>query len=220
MLAACPSPQIYGTPRTIAPGLVSHTISMEVLGISGSRGGDATPVVPSYTLRIGLWKRLDMGIRAASFTSAVLDVKWNFVRSKYFDVALDPGSQWFYDRANDVHYFYLNAPVIFGFNVLYNLSILAIPAFSLQATTRDTIPNPPLGSEITRLLGSTAPILRGGVGLNWRPFRDFAVQPELTIQRQIGGYDAWIVTGGFGVSFVHLPSFKDFLDEEEIEGSN
>jgi hypothetical protein len=187
---------------------------MEVLGVSGSRGGDATPVVPSYTIRIGLARRFDLGIRAASFSSAVVDLKWNFIRTKYFDMAADPGSQWFYDRANDVHYFYLNAPLMFGFNVRYDLSIVVVPAFVVQATTRDTIPNPPLGSEITRLIGSTAPILRGGIGLNWRLFRDFAIQPEVTIMRQIGGYDAWIVTGGLGVSFVHLPSFGDFIDEE------
>lgn len=214
-LAACPSPSSYGTPRTVEPGLVSHTISMEVLGVSGSRGGDATPVVPSYQARIGLWKRLDLGIRAASFTSAVLDLKWNFVRSKYFDLAADPGSQWFYDRANEVHYFYLNAPLMLGFNVRYDLTVVVIPAFVIQATTQGTIPNPPLGSEITRLLGGTAPIVRGGIGLNWRMFRDFAVQPEITIQRQIGGFDGWIVNGGFGVSFLHLPKFIDFNDEED-----
>lgn len=223
-LVGCPSPSTYGTPRTIHPGLVSHTVSVEVLGISGSKGTDAAPTIPSYTMRIGLAKRVDLGIRAASFTSAVLDVKWNFIRSKYFDMAFDPGSQWFYDRANDVHYFYLNAPVMFGFNVRYDLTLVFVPGFSLQTTTRDTLqpcpsnipPSPPCGSELTRLLGPTAPIVRAGFGVNWRPFRDFAIQPELTISRQIGGYDAWIVNGGIGASFLHLPSFADFNDEEEI----
>jgi len=225
LLAGCPSPSTYGTPRTVKPGLLSHTVSIEVLGIAGTKAGsDALPTIPSYTLRIGLAPRVDMGFRAASFTSPAFDVKWNFLRTKYFDIAADPGAQWFYDRANDVHYLYLNAPVMFGFNVRYDLTLVFVPAFALQATTRDTLqpcPNnmpamPPCGSELTRLLGPTAPIARAGFGVNWRLFRDFAVQPEITVSRQIGGFDGWIVNGGIGVSFVHLPSFSDFNDEEDL----
>ncbi len=57
-------------------------------------------------------------------------------------------------------------------------------------------------------------MVRAGIGLNWRLFRDFAVQPEVTITRQIGGFDAWIVNGGVGVSFLHLPKYGDFNDED------
>lgn len=226
LAAGCPSPGTYGTPRTIEPGTVSHTVSLDVVGVAGAKGGDAAPPVPSYTARIGLANRLDLGVRAAGFTSAATDLKWNFVRTRVFDVAIDPGSQWLYDRANDVHYFYLNAPLMLGFNLRDDLTLVFVPAFALQATTRDTLApcpvplppatqqTPPCGSEVTRWLGPTAPIVRAGLGLSWRMFRDFAVQPEVTVSRQLGGWDGWIVTGGLGVSFLNLPRYDDFVEEE------
>lgn len=219
-VAACPNPNTYGTPRTIEPGASSHTVSLEIDAIAGKRGGDASPAVPSYTMRIGLVERLDLGIRAANFSSAMADLKWNFLRSRRFDLAIDPGAQWFYDRANDVHYVQIHTPLLVGVNVRSDLQLVFVPGFALQLATRETLAPcpggsmPPCGSELTRFLGATAPMVRAGMGVSWRIFRDMAVQPEVTVMRQIGANDAWIVNGGLGVSFLHLPRYDD-LDAEE-----
>lgn len=223
----CPNPNTYGTPRTVEPGRVSHTVSIEVVGVTGNKGGDATPAAPSYTLRAGLANRLDLGVRAANFSSLMSDLKWNIVRSKRFDLAIDPGAQWMYDRANDVHVVQVHAPIMLGINLRSDLQIVLVPGFTMQLATRETlrpcppmnggpVQAPPCGSELTRFLGGTAPMARLGAGLSWRIFRDMAVQPEITVMRQFGGYDDWMVNGGIGVSFLHLPSYED-LDSDDPE---
>lgn len=216
----CPNPSTYGTPRTVEPGTASHTISIEMVGIAGARGQDFSPVVPSYTMRLGLAPRLDIGIRAANFSSGAVDLKWNFLRSKVLDIALAPGGQWLYDRLNGVHYVSAYLPVIFGYNLGYDATIVLVPGFGLQAASRPIAPaacvgpaRPPTclaGGEMTRLLGGTTPVVRMGIGFNWRMFRDFAVQPELTVMRQFPDYDAWIVNAGLGISFMHLPRYDEW----------
>jgi hypothetical protein len=225
LLCGCPNPNNYGTPRTVEPGTASHTISIETVGVAGARGKDFSPTGPSYSVRIGLAPRVDLGIRAANFTSGATDLKWNFYRSKWFDVALAPGGQWLFDRANDVHYIYAHLPVILGINIGYDATIVLIPGFGLQTASRpiqpapcgDTsLPNTPrpptclAGTEMTRLLGGTTPFVRMGIGFNWRLFQNFAVQPELTIMRQLPDYDAWIVNAGLGVSFLNLPKYDEW----------
>lgn len=224
LVCGCPNPNTYGTPRTVEPGTASHTISIETVGVAGARGKDYSPTGPSYTVRIGLAPRLDLGVRAANFTSGALDLKWNFYRSKWFDVAIAPGGQYFFDRANSVHYVHAHLPVMFGINIGYDATILLIPGFGMQVASRPIAPAPcPVpavapnlppnclaGSEMTRLLGGTTPFVRMGVGFNWRMFANFAVQPELTIMRQLPDYDAWMVNAGLGVSFMNLPKYDEW----------
>jgi len=222
LLCGCPNPNLYGTPRTVEPGAASHTVSIETVGVLGARGKDYSPTVPSYTVRIGLAPRLDLGIRAANFTSGAADLKWNFYRSKWLDVAVAPGGQYFFDRANDVHYVHTHLPVMFGINIGYDATIVLVPGFGVQLASREVgiasrppadcnpdAPKPPClaGGEMTRLLGGTTPFFRMGVGFNWRMFDNFAVQPELTIMRQFPAYDGWMINAGLGVSFMNLPKY-------------
>src|SRR5690606_2747557 len=73
LLTRCPNPNTYGTPRTVAPGKVSHSIAAEWVGWSfkvvapSDSDSDAPPaeltesggfiVPPSYALRVGVSDR-------------------------------------------------------------------------------------------------------------------------------------------------------------------
>src|SRR3954465_1617199 len=87
VLAGCPNPNVYGTPRTIPKGTSQHTVAAEGLGVVGV---DKVPVLPTYQYRAGLRDDVDMGFRIANLTSLGFDVKWNFYREKV-DLAVVPG---------------------------------------------------------------------------------------------------------------------------------
>src|SRR5262245_25499766 len=98
----CPSPNIYGPPRTTPPGEVSHAFAAEGVGFSltdhetGTRVKFFSPTAPSYNLRVGLVERLDFGFRVAQFSSLGADLKWNFVKSETLDLAIDPSIQYYH----------------------------------------------------------------------------------------------------------------------------
>src|SRR6478736_2620588 len=100
LCTGCPNPNTYGTPRTTPVGKISHTIAMEGFRYSvddtknGGTKGDATlPNFPTYQLRVGVLDTLDIGARLSNMSSLGADVKWNFLKSDVFDLAIDPGFQ-------------------------------------------------------------------------------------------------------------------------------
>src|SRR5690606_6869743 len=131
LLTGCPNPNTYGTPRTVAPGKVSHSVAAEWVGWRFEarhidETGEPVPgepavteagsiiVPPTYMLRLGISEQVDIGFRAANMTSIGGDVKFNFLRSEVVDLAVDPGIQWMFVGFSVYH---VHVPLLVGINL-------------------------------------------------------------------------------------------------------
>ncbi len=208
-LAGCPSPNIYGTARTIPVGTIQHTASIDTIGISGSGGTFFTPTLPTYQLRLGVHDRVDLGFRLGNLTSLGFDAKVNLVRGP-FDLALAPGVQGIYISASSgssssgAGIMYLNLPVILGFNLSQNFSLIATPGIAYAlGFSYDSVSS---GDSARYTADGFA--ARLGVGANIRASRFFSLQPEITALYfpDSGGV---LFTGGLGFSFGSHPTYDD-----------
>lgn len=223
-LAGCPNPNLYSTPRTVAPGSFAHTIALEALGYEGDipipddpktpqnetavehhRAG--SPLPPSYQLRLGLLSDIDAGIQIRNLSSPGVDFKWNPLRG-FFDLALDPGIQYMLigntnttGESVTAHVFYFHAPVLLGINPTSWLSVVAVPGFSYGLD---------LGELAGDNLASTVrgPLFRGSLGMQFRIWENFAVHPEASVLKRLDG-PGFAITGGVGFNFGSIPGFDD-----------
>jgi hypothetical protein len=211
-LLGCPSPNTYGTPRTVAPGEISHTVAVE--GIHVADSNMTLPTLPTVQLRVGLADRVDLGVRVSNLSSVGADVKWNFVRSRSFDLAVDPGLQAGLfpvpsSSARDSLLFiaYGHVPLIAGINFSESASLVVSGGAIFASAGRGSSSND---------AGSGA---RAGIGLNLRPSKKFAIQPEITALRFFNETPGLVVVFGVGFNFGALPSYapgsEDGAAEEE-----
>jgi hypothetical protein len=209
----CPNPNTYGTPRTTPKGKVSHTIAAEGFGFSFDdpdsevSGSGTVPTLPSYQLRYGLADELDFGARIANMTSLGGDVKWNFVRTPLFDVAVDPGVQWYNVTINDTssNVFYLHGPLLLGVNVAEPVSIVLSPGvtYAIASTTIETTEDDQVATTSDGVMG------RLGVGFDFRISKSFALHPEVTFMKSFRDDGLLLYMIGLGLNFGSLPSFAD-----------
>lgn len=204
-LVGCPSPNIYGTARTLPVGTIQHTAALDTVGVSRGGNGIFTPTLPTYQLRLGVADRVDLGFRLANLATLGFDAKINFVRGP-FDLAIDPGIQGIYiggtgsSGGSGAGLVYMNLPIILGFNLSQNFSLIATPGiayalgFSYSSSSSDYN-----GSGFAARLGA---------GANIRVGRSFAIQPELTAL-YFPDTDGVFFTGGIGFSFGAQPDYSD-----------
>ncbi|HSN97885.1 MAG TPA: hypothetical protein VLS89_06290 [Candidatus Nanopelagicales bacterium] len=206
-LCGCPNPNSYGTPRTVAPGELSHSVAVEGFGYTNEGDGGFLPTLPSYQLRIGATDFMDVGVQVRNLTSLGVDVKLNPVRG-VFDLAVDPGAQYFFVTSGDatVHVAYLHAPLMLGLNPSDWFSVVLTPGFT-YGIIGGSFDN---GSESASQTVDGA-ILRGGLGLNFRISDGFAIHPEGTVMKMLEG-DGLVYNVGIGFNFGALPSFADLAD--------
>lgn len=212
MLSGCPNPNIYGSARTIQPGQLQHTLAAEGLAVVGSSGA-ASPTLPTYMLRIGLGEQVDLGLRLANLTSLGADVKWNFIRGST-DLALDPGFTGTYVSASassgsssssaSVGLFYLNLPLLVGFNLSENFTLLLSPGIGAAVATGTATSS---SDDGVRFSGGSYGYARLGVGANFRLSSSFAIQPEITGLKSFSA-DGIILSFGIGISFGGMPRFQ------------
>lgn len=212
-LTGCPNPNTYGTPRTTPKGKVSHTIAAEGFGFayddpdSETSASGTAPTLPTYQLRYGLTDELDFGARVANLTSLGGDVKWNFVRSPRFDVAIDPGVQWYRVTINesDLNVVYLHGPLLLGVNVAEPVSIVLSPGvtYALVSGSVETTDGRDTATTSDGILG------RLGVGFDFRISEGFALHPEVTFMKSFRDDGALMYMLGLGFNFGKLPSFAD-----------
>jgi hypothetical protein len=209
----CPSPNTYGTPRTVAPGKFAHTAALEGYGgtyvTRDAKGNESTesalvPTLPTYQLRAGVADRVDLGFRISNLTSLGGDAKFNIVRSEVFDLALDPGVQWIHLKVGDAssEIFYFHAPLLLGFNLGKRVSIVATPGAVYNLVSSEMI-----GTGGDGLTSAGGIFARLGLGLNLRFSDHFAMQPEVTAMRGFGDGEAWLFSVGLGFNFGTLPLF-------------
>lgn len=201
-LAGCPSPNVYGTARTLPAGTIQHTAAVETIGVAPRTGsGLFLPTAPTYQLRLGVTDRVDLGFRLGNLSTLGFDAKINLVRGA-FDLAIDPGLQGMYLAfgSSGAALMYFNLPVILGFNLSENFSIIATPGVAYALGIGYTSSSSEYNSD-----GFAG---RLGLGLNIRVSRSFALQPEVTAL-YFPGSEGVIVSGGIGFSFGAQPDFSD-----------
>lgn len=230
VLTGCPNPQTYGTPRTTPKGKVTHTVAPEVLMVTGNAtttevdpttGATTTdeepvsvtvPIPPSYKLRVGVADRVDIGVSVPNMSSLGADVKVNPVRGD-FDLAVDPGVQWFGVNAGDASFnvFYLHLPLMLGINFSPDTTLVLTPGvlYSAVMTSADDVAVD--GEDaVYRSSGLAA---RFGVGFQYRVSPKFALHPEVTgIRGLTGDYgetEGTIVLFGLGFNIANMPDYSD-----------
>jgi hypothetical protein len=197
-LVGCPNPNTYGTPRTIPPGEVQHTVGLDAIYVRskprGQDGDSATlPMFPSYQLRRGLSDRVDIAARITNFSGFGADVKWNFVRGP-IDLALDPGAQWAYVTVGDgFSVFFLHAPLLAGFKLARDVDLVLTPGavLALEAGTSRPVPH--------TVISTGGLLARFGVGVNVRTGRQIAIMPEVTAMRAFNDSAGIVLVAGFGI---------------------
>jgi hypothetical protein len=169
--AGCASPNLYTTPRATPVGKFTSVLAPQLV-----RRPELQQQANSLLLagRVGLAPRLDAGART-NLASVAGDIKWNAIRSRYFDLALDGGVEIMPETL------YVDMPLMFGINVSEAITILPNTGITLGNGTQPSMDGnqtyddgrhdrPPAG----RLL------LRAGLGTQFRFSPTFAVEPEFT----------------------------------------
>ncbi|WP_437736097.1 hypothetical protein [Sorangium sp. So ce1335] len=224
LLCGCPNPNSYGTPRTVAPGKIAHSVSLESYGYIGevqdlvedpSTGETTTrprkvsvfaPNLPSYQLRAGLTDMLDIGAHLHNLTSFGVDLKVNPVRG-VFDLAVDPGLQYFFLTASNssAHVLYLHAPLMLGVNPVDWFSIVVTPGVTYGLASGNVVGSDEVVSVSDGLL------FRGSLGFQFRTSDSFAIHPEITMMKRLEG-TGLVYNFGIGFNFGALPSYKDLQE--------
>ena len=224
-VTGCPNPNTYGTPRTLAPGKVQMVASLEGVGISSSsyattqngatvqNGGASfySPTAPSVGVRVGVSDDVDLGFRLSELSSLEADVKYNFLKSKTFDMAINPGVQGAYLSVDQTSLglIYLNLPLLLGINFSHSTTLVLTPGFTYLVATGSVNNSNGTSSFAT----GSAPLARMGVGFNFRISSQFGLQPEVTVLK--GFNDANATIWNFGLGFLigtskgSMPSYDD-----------
>jgi hypothetical protein len=168
--AACASPNLYTTPRATPVGQFTSVLAPQLVR-RPEHQQQANSLL--FAARLGLAPRLDAGVRT-NLASAAGDIKWNAIRTRYFDLALDGGVEILPETL------YVDMPVMLGINVSEAISILpntgitlgegTQPSMDVRQSYDDGLDRPPAG----RLL------VRAGIGAQFRFSPTFAVEPEFT----------------------------------------
>lgn len=221
LCTACPNPNTYGTPRTTPAGRVQHTIAVEgfrftVDDTKNGGGSDSAtlPNAPTYQLRVGLVDQLDIGVRVSNLTSVGADLKWNFIKSPSFDMAIAPGFQAFHIGASSnsatssYTQIYGNLPLLFGINLSESFSIVPTAGVMYGNSSASVVS----GDGSSSAASVDGLMMRGGLGFNLRVSPKFALQPEITYLKYLNGDNdpaiSWLVFGvGFNIGA--LPDYSD-----------
>lgn len=214
-LTGCPNPQTYGTPRTLDPGKITHTVAVEAWNYgyedaAGKKQSATVPVSPTYQMRVGVADSVDVGIRLPNLASLGADVKYNPIRGKQFDLAIMPGMQWFQSsvKVNDTEsktsVYYLHLPVLLGLNLGESATLVLSPGVTYTAASSTASTSGSSAAATT-----TGAWARFGIGLNWRVGRRFALHPEVTVMRNFGDQKTTMAFMGLGFNFGSMPNYAD-----------
>lgn len=215
LCSGCPDPNIYGTPRTTPPGKLSQVAAVQFGRYQfgdpkqdPDESEDTTTILPpTYQVRLGVLDTVDVGVHLALLSSLGADVKWNFVKTDSFDMAIDPGLQaWYSDscspggRSRGQLFGYL--PLVFGVNASDVVTLVPTAGIAYGCMS-----SPPtrFGSDAAAARGL---VMRVGFGLDVRLTPRFGFHPELTYLRYLGLDSqptlSWVALG-LGFNFGSLP---------------
>ncbi len=153
----------------------------------------------------------ELGIEGhpALASSLGTDVKWNFVKTDVFDMAVDPGIQAsYYDSCStdggSHGQVYGNLPLLFGINASDSVSVVPTAGVSYGCTSRVSL----FGTSASGAALMRGLMIRAGLGLDFRVTPKFGLHPEVTYLKYVGSDSkpaiSWVVVG-VGFSFGALP---------------
>lgn len=222
LLAGCPNPNTYTTPRTLHPRQVQWQLAPEVIGVdyaarygsTDARGNlvktnvsSVWPMLPTFGARIGVAEGLEIGLRAPNLEPLAGDVKIRLLKGR-LDVALDPGFQFYYGSANGSGFAVvsLQAPVFFGINLSEDVSLVVSPGLVYADNTASVV----VASGVTGSSTAEGFMARLGMGFDFRVDRKLAIHPEVTFVRQFtGSQDLLLCVGGIGFNFGAQPDYSN-----------
>lgn len=199
-----PSINTYSTPRTVPGPKLEHTVAAEgFVDLRHRRRGvqRTMPLPAAYALRFGYLERADLGVRVASPGSVVLDTKWNFLRSRVFDAAIDPGVA--YEVGFETLRAWWHWPLMVGVNFGDWLSMVFVQGVSRMYAQRNV---DPVDVELFR---NDDLYYRAGLGLDVRIAGSYALHPEATIMHPIASREEITLPLQLGMAFRMggLPSY-------------
>jgi len=216
----CPNPNTYTTPRTIGSGRVSHSVAAEAWGFSvadrASNGSTTTltgtvPTFPTYTLRIGIGEYAEIGARLANASSLGADIKVNFLRSSFLDLAIDPSAQLFQmssssnGASSSVSILYLHVPLLVGLNLSRAFTLVLSPGFTYGFASASVASS----SGQDQASGTIGMMGRMGLGFDIRMSPGFALHPEITFLRTLESEASTLYILGVGFNFGAMPNYDD-----------
>jgi hypothetical protein len=229
-LSACGGgTNLYAGPRTVPPGVVSHSLALDatVLRQGSSTVAVAPSTLPTYGLRVGLAPRVDLGFRLASIFSPGVDAKAQLLRTPFVDVAVDPGVEvipyaivpsWFVDLGLTAR---ADLPLVMGVNLTDRVTAILAPGMVYQwgdTTPVECIDAVAAASQLEKgwCMGrgeGFTPVSHHSAPAGWwqrlglavrvevGADRGVALQPEVTVLRSTGREEAFLISAGLGVSF-------------------
>ncbi len=169
--AGCAAPNLYTTPRATPVGRFTGVLAPQLVR-RPERREQANMLL--LGARLGLAPRFDAGVRT-NLASAAADIKWNAIRTKSFDLALDGGVELLPETL------YVDLPVLLGFNLSEAVSLLpntgitlgegTQPSMSSKETFDDGLHDRPRAGRL---------LVRAGLGAQFRITHGFAIEPEFT----------------------------------------
>jgi hypothetical protein len=165
------------------------------------------PMLPTFGVRFGAAEGLEIGLRLPNGEPFAADAKIRLLKGP-LDVALDPGLQLYLASANNTSFaaFYLHAPVLLGFNLSQNVSLVVSPGLAYATNNASNV----LATGVAGSSTAAGFMARLGVGFDFRVSRRFAVHPEVTLMRQFtGSEDLLLCVGGIGFNFGAQPDYSD-----------
>jgi hypothetical protein len=159
----CASPNLYTGPRATPVGRFVGFVAPQLV----ERDEQSPMYAVAFRGRWSLVRQLDLGVRT-TLTSAGLDLKWNAIRTRHFDLALDGGVQLL---SNTI---YVEMPVLLGMNVNESFSFLPSTGLTLGAGEEPVLD----GHRTDRHRPAGRVFVRPGLGVQLRVTPRFAIQPE------------------------------------------
>jgi hypothetical protein len=207
----CVSQGFYTSPRTLPPGRLQHNGYVEFVARSGEAGPVGIFPVPivGYAARYGLSRGIEGGVRINALGTLGVDAKLQLVRSRGFDLALDPllVSSWTVGN--------LHLPLVAGLNLSPRVQVLLGARFSygielLAGTGVISSANPcnPSGADLAvRDIALCGPGVGALLGLRL-VVGDLALQPEYTVSRTLENPTVTFVHSfALALSLAPLPTF-------------
>jgi hypothetical protein len=221
LLAGCPNPNLYTTPRTLDPGkvqwqvapefiVVNHApIAQDLLVPNAQNETSSSPMPPSWGVRIGVLNGFEIGAREQNWDALAVDAKIRLFKSRELDVALDPGVQAVLSR--DGLPLYFHAPVLLGINFSENFSIVLSPGFAYTGATGG-LTGAGNGTELATTV--TGPMGAMGLGFDFRISHRFAIHPEVTFVKPFD-MNLLMAVVGIGFNIGGQPDYSDLADAPE-----
>ena len=249
--AGCLNAQTYGTPRTLPAGRVQGFVAIEALGVTrkfdraavDENNEPATdedgnslfvrkrsavavlPTLPTVGLRVGLVRDVDVGFRLAGTLSPQADIKYNFLRTKPFDMAVAPSFQYFNAVISSVYFPQL--PILMGFNLSGNSTLLFNlgGAYLYVPGSTVTISSEGKPKNAQSIASVSTPFARAGLGFNYRfrtNGRGASLTPEVSALYGFDEGKTIIFNFGLSVSFGSQPVYTtgasdDWSEDEGID---